>query len=100
MSIGEICDRRVPALPSGTTGLAAAKAMHSFGDRLAVVTDERAGRSVAAGVVTEHELVGAMVHGKREFPGDQHAPVTSVRKWRVVAGLLFACALTWWVAST
>ena len=63
MSIGEICDRRVPAFPGITTVLAAAKAMHSFGDRLAVVTGQRAGRRVAAGVVTEHELVGAMAHG-------------------------------------
>lgn len=62
MSIGEICDRRVPAFPAATTVLAVAKAMHSFGDRLAVVTDERAGRRVAIGVVTERELVGAIVH--------------------------------------
>jgi cytochrome b len=48
----------------------------------------------------KENLLGAMVHGKREFPDDQHVPVTSVRKWRVIVGILFACALTWWVAST
>lgn len=63
MSISEICDRRIAAFPAAMTVLAAAKAMHSFGDRLAVVTDERAGRRVGVGIVTEHELVGAMVHG-------------------------------------
>lgn len=62
MSIGEICDRRVPTFSVATTVLAVAKAMHSFGDRLAVVTDERTGRRVAMGVVTERELVGAVVH--------------------------------------
>jgi CBS domain-containing protein len=64
MFIGEICDRRVPTFPGATTVLAAAKAMHSFGDRLAVVTEELAGRCVAAGVLTAHELVGAMAHGE------------------------------------
>ena len=63
MSIGEIFDRRVPGFPVTTTVLAAAMAMHSFGDRLAVVTHEHAGRRVAAGIVTEHELVGVMAHG-------------------------------------
>ena len=63
MSIGEICDRRVAAFPGVTTVLAVAKAMHSFGDRLVLVTGERACRRVAIGVVTEHELVGALVHG-------------------------------------
>ena len=60
MSIGEICERRVPVFPSTTTVLVAARAMHSFGDRLIVVTAERAGRSVAVGIVTEHDLVGVM----------------------------------------
>ena len=60
MSIGEICDRRVATVPATTSVLAAAKAMHSFGDRLLVVLDERAGRRVAVGTVTEHELVGVI----------------------------------------
>jgi predicted transcriptional regulator len=38
--------------------------MHSFGDRLAIVTDERAGKRVAVGVVTEHDLVGVLAHGE------------------------------------
>jgi signal-transduction protein with cAMP-binding, CBS, and nucleotidyltransferase domain len=64
MSIGEICERRVPAFPGATTVLATARAMHSFGDRLVVVTDERAGRRVAIGIVTEHELLGVMAQGE------------------------------------
>jgi signal-transduction protein with cAMP-binding, CBS, and nucleotidyltransferase domain len=63
-SIGAICDRRIPAFPATATVLAAARSMHSFGDRLAIVTDERAGRCVAVGVVTEHELLGVLVHGE------------------------------------
>jgi len=64
MSIGEICDRRIPTVPATTTVLAAAASMHSFGDRLLVITGERGGRRVAVGVVTEHELVGVMVNGE------------------------------------
>jgi len=64
MSIGEICDRRVPAAPAATTVLEAVKSMHSFGDRLLVVTDERGGRRVAVGIVTERELLGVMAQGK------------------------------------
>jgi signal-transduction protein with cAMP-binding, CBS, and nucleotidyltransferase domain len=64
MSIGEICERRVPAFPGATTVLVAAKAMHSFGDRLVVVTDERACRRVTIGIVTEHELLGVMAQGE------------------------------------
>ena len=64
MSIGEICDRRVPAAPAATTVLDAVRSMHSFGDRLLVVTDERAGRRVAVGVVTERELLGVMALGE------------------------------------
>ena len=64
MSIGEICDRRVPAAPAATTVLEAVKSMHSFGDRLLVVTDERGGRRVAVGIVTERELLGVMAQGQ------------------------------------
>ena len=64
MSIGEICDRRVPAAPAATTVLEAVKSMHAFGDRLLVVTDERAGKRIAVGVVTERELLGVMAQGE------------------------------------
>jgi CBS domain containing-hemolysin-like protein len=66
MSIGSICERRVPAVPATISVLEAARSMHSFGDRMAIVIDERAGRRIAVGVVTEHELVGVLVH--REDP--------------------------------
>lgn len=64
MSIGEICDRRVPIAPVATTVLAAARSMHSFGDRMLIITDECASRRVAVGVVTEHELIGVMAEGE------------------------------------
>ena len=64
MSVGEICDRRVPAMPSATTVLAAVRSMVSFGDRLLVVTDERAGRRIGVGVVTEQERLGVMAEGE------------------------------------
>jgi signal-transduction protein with cAMP-binding, CBS, and nucleotidyltransferase domain len=64
MSIGEICDRRIPTIPADTAVLTAAKSMHSFGERLLVVLDERADRRVAVGTVTEHELVGVIAQGE------------------------------------
>jgi len=60
MSIGDICERRISVVPASTLVLAAARSMHSFGDRLLVVTDERGGRRVAVGIVTEHDLLGVM----------------------------------------
>ena len=63
MSIGEICDRRVPAAPAAATVLEAARSMHDSGDRLLVVTEERGGRRVAVGMVTERELLAVMAHG-------------------------------------
>jgi predicted transcriptional regulator len=64
MSIGEICDKRVPTAPAATTVLAAVQSMHTFGDRMLVVTDERGGRRVAVGVVTDHEVLGVMAQGE------------------------------------
>ena len=64
MSIGEICERRIPAIPAAAAVLTAAKSMHSFGERLLVVVDEREGKRVAVGTVTEHELVGVMAQGE------------------------------------
>ena len=63
MSIGEICDRRVPAASVTTTVLEAVRSMHNLGDRLLIVTDERGGYRVAVGVVTERELLGVMAQG-------------------------------------
>src|SRR4029077_2102066 len=51
------------AAPAATTVLEAVKSMHSFGDRMLVVTDERGGRRVAVGIVTERELLGVMAQG-------------------------------------
>ena len=48
----------------------------------------------------KENLIGAMFHGKREFKGEQFPPVGRVSALRVVVGLVLACALTWWVAST
>jgi cytochrome b len=48
----------------------------------------------------KENLIGAMIHGKREFKGEPFAPVGRVSALRVVVGLVLACALTWWVAST
>src|SRR6185436_17189187 len=50
--------------PAAAPVLTAAKSMHSFGERLLVVVDERAGRRVAVSIVTEHELVGVMAQGE------------------------------------
>jgi cytochrome b len=48
----------------------------------------------------KENLIGAMVHGKRDFKGEQYAPVERASRLRVIIGLVLACALTWWVAST
>jgi predicted transcriptional regulator len=63
MSIGEICDRRIPTAPAATTVLAAVRSMHTFGDRMLVVVDERGGKRVAVGVVTDHEVLGVVAEG-------------------------------------
>jgi len=60
MIIGEICDRRVPTAAGTTTVLAAAKSIHSFDERLLVVTEERDGKPVAVGIVTARELVAVI----------------------------------------
>ena len=63
MSVGEICDRRIPTAPADTTALEAARSMHGFRDHVLVVTDERDGRRVAVGMVTEYDLLGVMAQG-------------------------------------
>ena len=60
MTVGDICDRRVPTAAGTTTVLAAAKSMHGFDEHLLVVTEEREGKLVAIGIVTERELVAVM----------------------------------------
>jgi cytochrome b len=46
----------------------------------------------------KQNLIGAMLHGKREYPGDP-VPVNSASKLRIAVGVLIACALTWMVAA-
>jgi cytochrome b len=46
----------------------------------------------------KQNLIGAMVHGRREYPGNQ-PPVISASKLRIAVGVLIACALTWMVAA-
>jgi signal-transduction protein with cAMP-binding, CBS, and nucleotidyltransferase domain len=60
LTVGEICERRIPTAPASTTVLAAAKSMNAFGDRLVVVTDRLDGRLRALGVVTERELAAVI----------------------------------------
>jgi hypothetical protein len=48
MSIGEICDKRVPTAPAAVPMSGGGEIDHTFGDQL-VVTDERE-RRVAVGV--------------------------------------------------
>jgi signal-transduction protein with cAMP-binding, CBS, and nucleotidyltransferase domain len=60
MRIGDVCDRRIPIAAAGTTVLAAAKSMHGFGEHMLVVTEEREGKVVAVGIVTERDLVGVI----------------------------------------
>jgi CBS domain-containing protein len=38
--------------------------MHSFGDHLMVVMDERAGRSISIGIVSQHDLLGVMARSE------------------------------------
>jgi cytochrome b len=48
----------------------------------------------------KENLIGAMVHGRRDVKGEPQAELQRVSVVRVVVGLVLACALTWWVAST
>jgi cytochrome b len=43
----------------------------------------------------KENLIAAMVHGMRTFPGEQPAPVKSASWLRFVVGVLLAGALTW-----
>ena len=51
-------------------------------------------------LIRKENLIGAMLHGKRTVTGEPHAAVIRVSVLRVVVGVVLACALTWWVAST
>jgi cytochrome b len=48
----------------------------------------------------KENLIGAMVHGRRDFKGEPQPELKRVSVVRVILGMLIACALTWWVAST
>jgi signal-transduction protein with cAMP-binding, CBS, and nucleotidyltransferase domain len=47
--------------PRSASVLAAARSMGAFGERVLIVTDEKAGKRVAVGLVTEHELVEGVI---------------------------------------
>lgn len=63
MSVGEICERRIATAPVTMSALAAAKSMHTLGDRVLVVTGRREGAFQALGIVTDHELAGIIICG-------------------------------------
>jgi signal-transduction protein with cAMP-binding, CBS, and nucleotidyltransferase domain len=60
MTVGDICNRRVPIAPGTTSVLAAAKSMHALDEGFLVVTEDRDGRRFALGIVTDRELVGVI----------------------------------------
>jgi signal-transduction protein with cAMP-binding, CBS, and nucleotidyltransferase domain len=61
MGIGNICNRRIPIAEGGTSVLAAAKCMQAFDAPILVVVDEKEGKRVAVGIVTERELARNVV---------------------------------------
>lgn len=61
MGIGEICNRRIPIAERGTSVRAAAKSMQAYDVPILVVVDEKDGRRMAVGIVTEHEFVRYVV---------------------------------------
>lgn len=63
MSIGAICNRRIPTAGDHTSVLAAAQCMQACDERVLVVVDEREGRRRAVGIVTEHELASVIARG-------------------------------------
>ena len=61
MSVGNICNRRIPIAQRGTSVRAAAKCMMAHDVPIVVVVDERDGKRMAVGIVTEHEFVRYVV---------------------------------------
>jgi len=63
MTVGAICNRRIPTAPRTATIEEAARSMCAFDERVVVVTDETDGKRRAVGVVTEHEMMAVIARG-------------------------------------
>ncbi len=61
MTVGAICNRRIPTAAGSTSMLEAAKSMRALDEKVLVVTEEKGGRLFAAGIVTEREFVSSVV---------------------------------------
>ena len=61
MTVGAICNRRIPTAPGTTSVVAAAHSMCAFEERILIVTDEEDGKPHAVGIVTEHEFVSNVI---------------------------------------
>ena len=61
MGVGDVCNRRIPIAECGTSVLAAAKSMQAFDAPILVVVDQKDGRRVAVGIVTEREFTRNVV---------------------------------------
>ncbi|MBI3043813.1 MAG: CBS domain-containing protein [Betaproteobacteria bacterium] len=61
MSVGAICNRLIPTAAKSTSVRDAAKCMRAFDEPVVVVVDEREGKRVAVGIVTEHEVAQSVV---------------------------------------
>lgn len=61
MSIGAICNRQIPIVAKTTSVAAAAKLMSVFGEHALLVTDEKDGKLLAAGILTEQDIVCGVV---------------------------------------
>ncbi len=67
MSIGEICNRQIPITSRTTSVATAAQMMHVFGQHALVVTEEKDGKLVVVGVLTDGDIVSGTV-AKRVDP--------------------------------
>jgi CBS domain-containing protein len=63
MNIGAICNRQMLTARGVMTVLEAAKCMRAFREPIIVVTEEKDGRSFAAGVVTDREVAAVVAGG-------------------------------------
>jgi len=62
MTVGDVCNRRIPTAAGTMTVHAAAKSMRTFDEPLLVVIDERDGKRFAVGIVTERDFVAVVAH--------------------------------------
>ncbi len=61
MGIGAICNRQIPISAKTTSVAAAAKLMHVFGAHALLVADEKDGKPVAVGILTDEDIVSGIV---------------------------------------